>query len=969
MPDMKLSPVLRHIRKVAVTRTGSEPTDADLLARFSKERDEGAFGALVERHGQMVFGVCRKLLRQQQDAEDAFQATFLVLARKAASIRWQESVGNYLYGVAYRVSAKARVAAGRRHAHERKAGRMTIAKPDLEWAFREVESVLAEEVGRLPQKYRAAFVCCCLEGMSKSEAAVHLGWKEGTVSGRLAEARKRLQQRLARRGISLATALCAGGVTATVQAAINRPLVQTTIQAALGIAAGKMAAGVSTRVAALVEGVTKAMFMSKLKLAALIAITAGAIAAGGFRLGHTTAASAAVLETALPGAEEERANIARKSSEPAGPVEGEVLVHGHVFDPDGKPHAGAGVLMVPVAEDQANRSAPSFLARTDAEGRFEFKAKGSGLVEGRQLVAVADGFGAAWIEANKLGKGEITLRLVKDLPIEGRILDLEGRPVRGAAVRVNAVLAAEGDDLTTVLKKWEPDSNRISQLLTKGLYAVSQAAIIPAVTTDASGRFRLRGVGRERVAELRVEGPTIEHKTLYIMGRSSVNTKELTKPEKRRPGMPRFQLPCIYGPTFDHTAGPTKPLVGTVRDKATGKPLAGVAVNGSASGNWWQDYVLGKTDAEGRYRLVGLPVANSYFVTSYDASDKGYLPGGQRIGGSEGVTPLTLDFEMVQGVRVSGRITDKETGKPVSVALWYTPLADNAVFKTLPNQEWYRSVSQGLRNDKDGRFHLVALPGSGLIKFRAEVAGENPYLQAVIAPGDRKKAYSLETTGMGQSFLSAGGSIESLFDANAYRLIDPAEGTETYNCDIELVRGKVLTGTVLDPNGKPLAGASAGGLTPSGGAVHLKDAAFTAKALNPAQPRLVAFFHKGSKAVGHVVLGGEEKGPLKVRLQPWGTVTGRVLDEDNKPVAEALVSVGYEDNCVRWLSDAMLGTIQTDAEGRFRVEGIMPGMEFGVGFRKGQNFLDAGDSLRKLKIESGATKDLGNIATKVFRVP
>jgi hypothetical protein len=625
---------------------------------------------------------------------------------------------------------------------------MAEDKPDLDGALRELEAVLTEEVGRLAQKYRAAFVCCCLEGMSRAEAARHLGWKEGTVAGRVAEARKRLQARLRRRGVTLAGALCAGAVTET-DGAVPLPLAKLTVQTALGIAAGQTA-GVSLSVAALVEGVTRTMVVNKLKVLTVVALTAGVLAAAGLRLHRGAGAAAAQAPQAAPAAEKARP-AAKQPPAPPPAKEGEVEVRGRVLDPEGRPLAGARLILLPVAPDAAKAAKPTFAAKTDGDGHFTLSVRRENMVANRDLVAVADGFGIAWAPADTLGKSEVTLRLVKDLPIEGRILNLEGRPVRGAAIRIQYVEVAEGDDLAPVLKSWAPDGNRVSQALTRYVYGAGESGLFPSVTTDDAGRFRLRGPGQERVAVLRVEGPGIESRTLYVLGRPGVDVKDLSRPERRMPGMQRSASPAVYGPKFDHITGPSRPVTGVVRDKVTGKPLAGVGINGSSSSAWWQDYVLTKTDAEGRYRLDGLPVVTSYFITVY-AVDKGYLPGGERVAGAEGVVPLSQDFALLKGIPVKGRITDKTTGKPVHAALWYTPLADNTFFKKLPNPEWYRSVSQGITTDKDGGYHVLALPGSGLIRVRAETNGDR-YVQAELDPADRKRAYHVDKGGLGQSFL------------------------------------------------------------------------------------------------------------------------------------------------------------------------------------------------------------------------
>jgi RNA polymerase sigma factor (sigma-70 family) len=263
MAEVRLAAVLQHLRQLGGGSAPNSLSDGQLLQRFAAGREESAFAALLERHGQLVWGVCRHVLRQEQDAEDAFQATFLVLAKRAGAIRKSESVASWLHGVAYRVALKARAAARRARAlpDEREAP----PGPAAEAALREVQAILDEEVSWLPAKLRAPFVLCCLQGRSKGEAARELGWKEGTVSGRLAEARERLRSRLARRGVALSAGLTA--------AALARGSASATVPAAL---AGVAKAAVMGRVAAdgaraLAEGVLRAMFVNKLKaLAGLI---------------------------------------------------------------------------------------------------------------------------------------------------------------------------------------------------------------------------------------------------------------------------------------------------------------------------------------------------------------------------------------------------------------------------------------------------------------------------------------------------------------------------------------------------------------------------------------------------------------------------------------------------------------------------------------------------------------------------
>jgi RNA polymerase sigma factor (sigma-70 family) len=322
MPPTSLSAVVRQVRKLAAPGDFPAAPDPDLLARFRATGDEAAFAALVRRHGPLVMGVCRRVLRHHQDAEDAFQATFLVLARKAASIRRRTALASWLYGVARRVAGDARRAAARRQARERRAANMGHAQPDLEAAWRELQAVLAQEVERLPQKYQLPFVLCCLEGRSKAEAAAQLGWKEGTVSSRLVEARRRMQERLVRRGLTLTAALCAVAATADTASALPSVLVTTTVRAALG-AAVSTTAGISARAAALADGVTRAMFASKVKTAMALLLALGLLATAAGTWVHRALADPPTHEAAPPAeAEPDKAPAAEpdKAGAPTDPL-------------------------------------------------------------------------------------------------------------------------------------------------------------------------------------------------------------------------------------------------------------------------------------------------------------------------------------------------------------------------------------------------------------------------------------------------------------------------------------------------------------------------------------------------------------------------------------------------------------------------------------------------------------------------
>jgi RNA polymerase sigma factor (sigma-70 family) len=206
-------------------------TDGQLLDHFVKTRDETSFEALVRRHGPMVLGLCRRSLQDDHEAEDAFQTTFLTLVNNARTIRKQDSLGSWLYGVAQRVTLKAKIRAGKRN---RLTQGETMAVDDhdsSEADLQEIRPVLHEEVGRLPEKYRAPIVLCYLEGQTHEEAARQLEWPVGTVKGRLSRARELLHSRLSRRGIALSLGLVAI-LKSEARAAVPESLVESTVRAA-----------------------------------------------------------------------------------------------------------------------------------------------------------------------------------------------------------------------------------------------------------------------------------------------------------------------------------------------------------------------------------------------------------------------------------------------------------------------------------------------------------------------------------------------------------------------------------------------------------------------------------------------------------------------------------------------------------------------------------------------------------------
>jgi RNA polymerase sigma factor (sigma-70 family) len=271
-------------------------SDEQLLARFlggDAETGEAAFRAIVLRHGPMVLGVCRHVLGGLHDAEDAFQATFLVLARKAGSIRDGRVLGRWLYEVGFRMAVRARANEKRRQTHERQGAEMSSPPADNEAQIRDVRPVLHEEVNRLPEKYRTPVVLCYLEGKTNEEVAQALGWPVGTVKGRLSRAREILRSRLSRRGVALSAALLLLSLSLDSAAADEAPapLIDRTVETGMRVARGRPAAPGAVSPGALLlmkEHIAAATTVALLSVTAKVLLVAATLALAAFGVGQVS---------------------------------------------------------------------------------------------------------------------------------------------------------------------------------------------------------------------------------------------------------------------------------------------------------------------------------------------------------------------------------------------------------------------------------------------------------------------------------------------------------------------------------------------------------------------------------------------------------------------------------------------------------------------------------------------------------
>jgi len=450
--------VSRHLRMLFEVGTVAGLTDGQLLDMFVTRRDEAAFTALIERHGPMVQRVCHEVLGDHHDAQDAFQATFLVLARQASSIRRRASLASWLYGVALRVGSCARSALARRRRHERNWAALRSAEADSKEESREgFEPLLHAEIGQLPKRFRAPVILCYLEGRTYEEAAQVLRCPVGTIKSRLATARERLRRRLER----LEPAPLAGPAgllldLATAPAAVPAQLVEVTIQEVVRNSAGGVA---TTAVAKLAQGVLETMFLNRLSAVVGVLIVSAVLATGAIGLAWSVKGPAAEVEVKAKAvvphtttSEPPQASSENQTTKPQAVTRSGVpmTLRGRVVDEQGKPVPGADVrlrlfrqrlhLQLRISWEVAD----VWQARTDAEGGY--RIDGVRGFEGTNLYHLAldvnapdfvEFFNIMFSDLGQAARAQGRLpdvRLRRGVAVTGRCVDPDGAAVAGAKI-------------------------------------------------------------------------------------------------------------------------------------------------------------------------------------------------------------------------------------------------------------------------------------------------------------------------------------------------------------------------------------------------------------------------------------------------------------------------------------------------------------------------------------------------------
>lgn len=643
-----------------------------------------------------------------------------------------------------------------------------------------------------------------------------------------------------------------------------------------------------------------------------------------------------------------------KSSKAMAAVDDAVHVRGIVLNPDGKPFAGARVVTAMAFPGDRYSGRPYVLsvARSASDGRFEIaftksaasvfamdlQRSGADLWKKTNVAASAPGFGMAWNQYDKVdGHGDLVLQLEPDLAIDGRILDLEGRPVSGVKVVPTGVVShilTEESQFASPPPGYRSIDNPLEIMGVKD-----------PVVTDGEGRFHFSGFGRDRLVPIQFESTKVALLPIRATTRERATfTAALGSDKEARL--------TFYGNKIELNAAPARSVIGVVRDVKTGKPIPGVKISTSYARIRAQTV----TDAQGRYRLDGLERDSSAELAA-EATAAPYVPSMEKVPVSEGGKPATLDFNLHPGIWITGVVTDQSTGQPVPAEVEYLPIASNKAAQNI--EILRRGLAQNplyCTTQPDGHFRLVGLPGSGIVAVHA---GDALYLSGVGSDqiSDRTPAGRINT-------------FRPLFSPqrfNAMRELRLSDDASSATANFQLDRGNTLHMTAVDPNGKPLPVSVRGAraTTINTQLVETPDGNFDVVGLAPHEKRMMYLVNRERKLGKAVVIQwtGAPHDRLTVQLEPLAEVKGRLLNPQGDPVKSGNIRADAHMGKAGGAYQDMVVFQHSDADGRFTIY-LPAGCNYAIGATHspygGQyKWID-----QNLSVSAGATKDLGDIQVR-----
>ncbi len=648
------------------------------------------------------------------------------------------------------------------------------------------------------------------------------------------------------------------------------------------------------------------------------------------------------------------------------------VIRGRVLDPSGQPVQADVWLAGPRRQEWNVTPQPKVQwnkkAKSDADGRFSIpwernqpRENSNDLPQKIRLVATAPGLGFAWadVEAGKL-RNEVTLQLVKDKPIEGRIVTADGTPVPGVKLSVVDIYSSKAT-VEEILK----NATRSSGVYTNWPGWLGGSPTSRPVVTDAEGRFRLEGLGSQRFVRLQALGGGM------AATRLAIHTREA--PASRPNGVIVVReglAESAYFARFTHVAVPGRSLQGIVTDAKSGKPVSGVQLVASTS--WASRKTPAVTGADGRFQIDAVPKADQYRV-EVRATKSLHFNKQLTVADTGGLEPIAVNVPLSQGIRIRGRVTDAETGKPVRGKVDYEALWPNVNVRTESKQTRIGDPASSAVIDDEGNYELSVFPGAGVIAVQVEggryssVTVEADDVKAIVGKGGMSTIRGKQGV---VRFLTTAKDVGvagpmALNQYHAIQLIKPADKPDAITVDLQVTPSRSRPGTILDEQGQPLAGADAIGLGISGTTMTrtpLDSEKIMIDGLMPGRSRTLLFMHREHHLGAKVVVAGDEMTPVTVRMSPTGTITGRLVDADGDPLGPGTVTLSPHD-------PPLIGTgywdAELDGEGRFEIGGLIKDCPYRVELRlsgsRPPHYI-TGD----VKVDSGETLNLGEFKQDRF---
>lgn len=624
------------------------------------------------------------------------------------------------------------------------------------------------------------------------------------------------------------------------------------------------------------------------------------------------------------------------------PHSAELHFSGRVVDPQGRPVAGARIYF--------SRRGARQLAVSGDDGKFEFGCTKGQLPNNAawgniRLVAVASGFGMAISPALRFedtGKGQQdliarnpnksfgtksrprVLKLVRDdIPIRGRLVDLQGEPVTDASIQLRFVNKA---------------------------YA---RFAFDAVRTDPDGRFEIRGIGRDRVVRLVAKGEHTAFSVFFARTQdgppTTTSTREFDDPfdPASRSATPHR---VVYGARLTHAVSPSVPVHGRITDAKTGEPISGVTVYGyelaeSSETGRREDFNT-VSDSEGRYRLVGLPIGRNRMIASAGMKTS-YLPAAAHVSVSDDVKSVTRDFSITRGILLRGTVTDKVSGQPLPGFIDYAAMKGNEHFDAAKSFHDVAAYHQ-YPTDANGKFAIPVLPGRGFVAFRTR-SHNDKYPVGILSEEARSVVQP------GQPFLPSRPTLLMPARYNSITLIDPDADAAEFSTSFQLTQAPDVIVRITDSEGQPVNGADVEEIltfngTGRGNAVNVPGHAYQVQQFAPDNPTVLIARHQQKRLIGRLQIDNLQDAAMTLTMKKAAGITGRVVDDSGNPIVVRIDGYGR--------------LFATDDDGRFELPLVIPEFSITIHALHQSEPRILGPLFENITLTEGESRDLGNVTIR-----